>query len=144
MTTFTATSGTLTEVGPQLDAEISLWGSAEEAIIKAGGTPPDAVAITALVDTGASGTSIEPWVVKKLGLTPVGTMPVTTPNSPKPVDCPLYAIRIFFPALKLTWEKVVVAASLEGQKIEGLIGRDFLQHCVMVYIGPSGTWSLSF
>lgn len=83
-------------------------------------------------------------MVKKLGLTPVGTAQVVTPTSDKPVACNQYAIRIVIPVLSVTWEATVIAAELKHQKIEGLIGRDFLQHCVLVYIGKSDTWSLSF
>lgn len=144
MATYTATSPTLQQLGPELDIQVGIWTSAAEAIKKAGGTPPNPVQVRSLIDTGASATTVESWVVKDLGLTPVGAQSVLTPTSDQPVLCPQYAIRMVIPVLNVAWETIVIAADLEGQPIEGLIGRDFLSHCVLVYIGETGTWSLSF
>ena len=94
-----------------------------------------------MVDTGASNTIIQTGVAQQLGLQPVGTMSVNTPNAT--TTCPVYAVRLLLP-------KGVVAvatateAPLQGQNINGLIGRDLLRHGLLVYLGTENQFTLSF
>ena len=67
--------------GPVVNAGVRLTASRSEAVIAAGGTPPQVQVIRALVDTGASLTCIDPQVFVELGLTPTGTVEMNTPST---------------------------------------------------------------
>jgi hypothetical protein len=105
--------------------------------------------LTALIDTGASCTCIDPAIIGALELSPTGSIQVFTPStgdrghataqydaclqiytSPQqaPLEIPLIA---------------VVASELKMHGIDALIGRDVLQHCLLWYNGSSGIFSLA-
>ena len=52
-------------------------------------------------------------------------------------------MRILFPN-NVVVETVVIAAPLQGQHIQCLIGRDVLRHGVFIYTGYTETFTLSF
>lgn len=95
-----------------------------------------------MVDTGASNTVIKTGIAQQLGLQPVGAIPVNTPSSHN-VVLPTYAIRILLPK-NMVAQVTATEAPLQGQNIEGLIGRDLLQHGVLVYLGTENQFTLSF
>ncbi len=95
-----------------------------------------------MIDTGATGTVISEDIVQQLKLNPVGITFINTPSSTN-VQCYEYLIRLLFPNNVVT-ESVVIAAPLQGQHIQCLIGRDILRHGVLVYIGYTNTFTLSF
>jgi hypothetical protein len=86
-----------------------------------------------LVDTGATASAIARGVARKLGLQPVGVIPVNTPSSTGTV-MPLYAVRLLLPN-NIVFETTAIEAQLQGQGIGGLVGRDVLSQAVFVYIG---------
>ena len=59
------------------------------------------------------------------------------------MDCYEYAVRFIFPNNVMA-EGTAIEAPLKGQHIQGLVGRDVLQHGVLVYIGYAGQFTLSF
>jgi len=95
-----------------------------------------------MIDTGATGSVIQEGLAAKLGLQPIGVTQISTPSSTN-VDCYEYAVRFAFPNNVMA-EGTVIEAPLKGQHIHGLIGRDVLQHAVLVYIGYAGQFTLSF
>ena len=52
-------------------------------------------------------------------------------------------MRLLFPN-NVTFETTVIETPLQGQQIRCLIGRDVLSQGVLVYIGYSNLFSLSF
>lgn len=52
-------------------------------------------------------------------------------------------MRLLFPNNVLI-ETTVIAAPLQGQHIQCLIGRDVLRHGVLIYIGYIDSFTLSF
>jgi len=120
-----------------------------DALIAAGQTAPAPIQIRGLLDTGASGTAIDPSVLTALGLTPTGTAQVLTPTTgatPHVVD--QYDVAILIPApngAPLFKQTLPVTASslLAAQGFHALIGRDILGQCVFVYNG-SGFFTLSY
>jgi len=52
-------------------------------------------------------------------------------------------VRLLFPN-RVVVETTAIAAPLQGQHIQCLIGRDVLKHGVFVYIGYTDTFTLSF
>jgi len=108
----------------------------------AGGSVPDPVPIKAMIDTGATGSVLQPEIAQRLGLQPVGAVTISTPSSEN-VPCYQYSVRLLFPDNVIV-EAIVVEAPLRGQLIQCLVGRDVLAHCVLVYTGYINQFTLSF
>ncbi|MGH7441290.1 MAG: aspartyl protease family protein [bacterium] len=59
---------------------------------------PPSVSARALIDTGASGTCIDPSIVAALGIVPKGYQPMLTPSTgSKPHSAPQYDVGILLP-----------------------------------------------
>lgn len=78
---FTTQLPNLQTTGPLVD--IRLWVSipVEEALKKAGSKIPEPVAAKGMIDTGATGSVIQPAIAQQLGLQPVGVVSISTPSS---------------------------------------------------------------
>lgn len=83
-----------------------------------------------MIDTGATGTVIQDNIPAQLGLNPIGVVSINTPSSTN-VECYEYIVRLLFPNNVIV-ETAVIGAPLKGQHIQGLIGRDVLQHGVFI------------
>lgn len=101
------------------------------------------IKILAMIDTGASGTVISHGLADKLGINPVGTTLINTPSSTN-VTCHQFDVQIIFPNNVNMASIVVTEAPLQGQHIQCLIGRDVLQHGVLIYTGYDNSFTLSF
>jgi len=104
---------------------------------------PNPVEITALIDTGASGTAVKPEVIRQLQLTPRGVTNIATPSSAAH-PCNVYDVSLTFANGVIVPVITVIEVPLEGQVIQGLIGRDVLAHGILIYSGYTNTFSLSF
>jgi predicted aspartyl protease len=104
---------------------------------------PNPVEITALIDTGASGTAVKPEVIRQLQLTPRGVTNIATPSSAAH-PCNVYDVSLTFANGVIVPVITVIEVPLEGQVIHGLIGRDVLIHGILIYSGYTNTFSLSF
>ena len=107
--------------------------------------------IRALVDTGASFTSIEPEVLKALNLTPTGTIDIVTPSTGKEVHTTeTYDVDFLIGAgaddIPLSIQNLRIAASelYLKQGIHALIGRDVLKRCILIYNGSMSNFSVCF
>lgn len=142
MPSFTVAVPDLRAIGPIVEIRIAV-PQAVEAIFASSGQPaPSPVSVTAMIDTGASGTVIQAGIAARLGLNPVGVVAINTPSSTG-VLCAQYAVRLIFPN-NVVGEAVVTEAPLTGQHIQGLIGRDVLSQAVLVYIGYTNQFTMSF
>lgn len=103
----------------------------------------EAIKVLAMIDTGASGTVISQGYADKLGISPVGTILINTPASIN-VSCYQFNVQIVFPNNVTISSIVVTEAPLQGQHIQCLIGRDVLQHGVLIYTGYDNSFTLSF
>jgi len=101
------------------------------------------IKLLAMIDTGATGTVISNGVAATLGINPVGITSINTPSSTN-VNCNQFDIRIVFPNNVYFSSIVVIEAPLQGQHIQCLIGRDILQHGVLIYNGNDNSFTLSF
>lgn len=139
----------VSQSGPIVTAFVGVSVPRRTALIAAGRPVPDIVRISGLLDTGASGTAIDPSVLTALGLTPTGTTLVLTPTTgatPQPAE--QYDVGFVIPApngAPLFSQTLPVIASdlLAAQGFHALIGRDILSQCVFVYNG-SGFFTLSY
>jgi hypothetical protein len=101
-----------------------------------------------LVDTGASNTLIDVGLLNQLGLQPTGQVDVSTPSTDgQPVAMLQYDVGLllphsansrFFPTIAVT------GANFQAHGIHGLLGRDVLAHCLVVYDGPANLYALAF
>ena len=117
----------------------------------AAGLPvPQYVTGTFLLDTGASGTCVDPGLVAPLGLTPTGNVQMQTPSTAgTPVTCSLFDISMYIPGTGQTAgfmiEAIpVIEAGLRAQGIDGLLGRDVLDRCTFICNGSAGMFTLAY
>jgi hypothetical protein len=116
-----------------------------------GGAPvPNDVRVSAMVDTGASCTCVDPTVLLALGLSPTGTVPMLTPSTgPTPVDTEQFDVSLRIvsrePGDALVRPTIAVACSeLLFQGFHVLLGRDILQSCLLTYDGLNGSFSFAY
>ena len=96
-----------------------------------------------LVDTGASGSAVDLEIIEKLGLQPTGAISIATPSH-EHHDVLTYDIDLIIEQNQFHLSDVpVFATGLKNQGIHGLIGRDVLQHMLLVYNGYSGDFTLA-
>lgn len=143
MPTITKSSPTLAGEGPLIEVQIGIPKALEEALALTGSPIPSPVTIQMMVDTGASLTMIRTGVAKSLGLSPIGTVKVSTASATG-VPCAQYAVRLGFGSGVSANGKVVEAPFPGGSTLQGLLGRDVLAFGTLIYIGTSGVFSLSF
>ncbi len=103
----------------------------------------NSVRVLAMIDTGATGTVISQGLAKQLNINPVGTMLMHTPSSNN-VLCYQFDVQLVFPNNVNVPSIIVSEAALQGQHIQCLIGRDLLQHAVLIYTGYDNSFTLSF
>ena len=126
--------------------EIQLWvsRSLQEVLRKKGQSIPDPVKVTAMIDTGASGTVVNPSVIQALGIQPVGVTAIKTPSTTAPVLCHQYELAVLFPNNVVIDSCIAVEAPLQGQHIKCLIGRNILAHGVLIYTGYTNYFHIEF
>lgn|SRR5579862_1457989 len=134
-----------------LVATIGVSEPRRAALHAAGQAIPKEIRVTALVDTGASCTCVDPSVMAALGLTPTGMVSIQTPSTggtPHHADQYDVCLRIMtkIPADALYRATIpVVASDLKtSQGFEVLLGRDILQECLLVYDGQRGVFSFAY
>jgi hypothetical protein len=140
--------------GPVVNAYVGVSLARFAALTAEGQDPPPPILIRALIDTGASCTCVEPSVLETLKLTPKGQVPTYTPSTgASPQQCDQYDISLFIPGATAGTTPfngpnlLVIAAtrdSLHPQGIQGLIGRDVLEHCLLQYNGTTASFTLAY
>lgn len=143
MPSFSSTQAALRSEGPLVSLQIVPPQALVQALQASGDPVPQPISATALIDTGASQTSIETGTAAKLGLQPTGIVNVNTPNSTN-VACEAYTVGLIFPNGVGIDGITVIELPLQGQNIECLLGRDVLSQAVLTYVGFSNTFTLSF
>jgi len=139
---FTAQVPNLHVIGPVVEVQVAV-GRVLEGVLTSNGEPiPTPITASAMIDTGATGTVIRQEMPGQLGLNPVGTAMINTPSS-EGVECYEYLVRLFFQN-NVVIETLAIGAPLQGQHIQCLIGRDVLAHGVLIYVGYTNTFTLSF
>lgn len=140
----------LTPAGPIVDAFVGVSQARAAAMLQVQQVVPPVKQIRALIDTGASNTCIDPAVLAELGLTPTGTVAVTTPTTgATPVECNQYDVALVIPApngpaFMVGTIAVTENEFLNAQGFHGLIGRDVLSRCLFGYNGAMGLFTLAY
>jgi hypothetical protein len=137
--------------GPVVNAQINVSEGRRAALEAQGTTVPSPRVVRALIDTGASFSSVEPLVLTALGLTPTGTIDFVTPSTGQnvvttdtyDVDVVIYAGQND-PPLSMPNLRVAACELFLRQGIHALIGRDILSKCILVYNGEVNQFSLAF
>lgn len=142
MPSFTTQLPNLQAMGPLVEMRIWVGTPVEEELKKADRKIPEPVAARGMIDTGATGSVIQPAIARQLGLHPVGVVSISTPSSEN-VPCLQYLVRLIFPNNVIV-EALAIEAPLRGQHIQSLVGRDVLAHGVFVYTGYINQFTLSF
>lgn len=131
--------------GPIVTAYVAVSNPRGQALQAAGQPIPAPVPIQALVDTGASGTCIDPAVLSQLQIPQSGSVMVHTPTTgATPAAAAQYDVALIIPGATsndppLVFETIPVMASQlhQAQGIHALIGRDILSRCVLLYNGTA-------
>ncbi len=134
----------LEAVGPVMEVFVAPSRALTQALRSVGAAIPQPVKVTAMVDTGATGTVVTNRVIQALGLSPVGQASMQTPSTTQPVPVYRYQADIVLPNRVNISNVFVLAAPMQGQHIECLIGRDVLSLGVLVYIGYLNQFTMGF
>jgi hypothetical protein len=104
-----------------------------------------------LIDTGASSTVVDPDLIQGLGLQPTGRTGISTPSTPAGSFhlCDQYDVSLFIPAAVGTGGYFIealpiITTHLRSQGINGLIGRDVLNACTLIYNGSASIFTLAY
>lgn len=134
----------LAATGPVISVSI---GPSRELILALGprmADLPQPHPVTAIVDTGAQTTVLNPDVVARLQLKPVGVAYVNTPTTTVPVQCRRYHVNIYFSDDFVVENVFALEAPMGGQPYQCLIGRDVLHLGKLHYDGPANEFTLQF
>jgi len=132
----------LRQVGPVLEVVFAVPQPIAEQLRTEGKQIP-IIKVLALIDTGATHTSINKKIVDTLGLLPFDVQNFYTANGP--VEQLLYDLGILLPISAPNIISVQApCADLDGQPFQALIGRDVLGMCTLFYNGPDNSYSLHF
>jgi hypothetical protein len=142
MPSFTTQLPDLMAMGPVIDVNLTISSITENFLLKNNKRIPIPVQAVAMIDTGAARTVIRNDIIKKFNLKPVGVTLINTPSSTN-IQCYEYLIRLLLPQTVVV-DAVVIAAPLQGQHIQCLIGRDILKNGIFIYTGYNNSFSLSF
>jgi predicted aspartyl protease len=144
MPSFTNQVANLVHVGPVADISVGTTRSLSATLSAQGQPVPTSVRALAMIDTGAAATVLSPSVVESLELRPVGVAQISTPSTTKPQWVHRYAVDLVFPNGENIHDVMALEAPLGGQRIQCLIGRDVLAHGLLVYLGHTNQFTLSF
>lgn len=99
---------------------------------------PDPFFVKALVDTGARRTLVNDLVWNKLGLKGHGNERVSGVDG-KSISIPISDIRVVLPPGKRIDVQAGMLSKLGSSDWDCIIGRDVLEHVVLLYDGPANT-----
>lgn len=137
-----------TQLGPTIQVLIGLNSLEEKRRHDAKEAIAPAVAVTALIDTGAAGSCLDTTIIKQLGITPTGDGSMLTPSTGStPSKCDQYTIGMAIMKNNIPYSLPmlpVLETDIVGHGIQMLIGRDVLRMCLLVYDGASGLFTLAF
>jgi len=133
----------LAERGPRVPVQVSVHPKVQETLTSTGQAVPSSIGGFALIDTGATITSIDQNAALRLGLQVVGQRTVGTAAGPSERFLYPFSVRLLPFGLDLHCVSGM-GVDLSGQNIIALIGMDLLHQGVLTINGPMGALTLSF
>jgi len=140
----------LQAVGPVMPLQVEIPTALASALQQAGQPIPGPILGFALIDTGASVSAVDVSVVQRLGVQPIG---VTNVGGVTGVaQQPTYPARFVFPGTAFPPIEfgMLLGAPLSGLQPAGLpgplialLGRELLQHFILIYNGPGAMFSVA-
>jgi hypothetical protein len=141
--------------GAIVDILIGLPAAIVQSLRKAGRPIPQPLALRALLDTGAEATCADPTVLAPLviagNLPPTRFLLANVPATGGLTGGTEYqvSLTVLHPSgnvrrslVPRTWD--ILELSLGPLGYQAIVGRDVLERCVLVYDGPSATFTLGF
>ena len=143
MPSVTISNLSLQNDGPILEVHFCIPQQLEQQYVAQGTPIPAPVIVKSLIDTGCFSCIIQDGIPQKLGLVPIGSTTITTPSS-QAHNYYAYFMRMIIPTHNnLSYEGVFIAAPLQGQNIECLMGRDLLANGILIYLGNANQFTPS-
>lgn len=137
--------------GATLELLIGVYLSKRDALRRVNLPVPERIRIVAQIDTGTALSAIDRRVLTGLDLTPLNEVKVRTPTGAEqePSRFDQYVVSIGIDTgegIEALFDNIEVLGTFfaPDEGIQGMIGRDVLEHCLLVYNGPSKTFSLAF
>ena len=133
----------LLQRGPVVQVTLGVGRAIDEQLLQQGVTLPAPVSGLALIDTGATSTCIDDDAAQQLQLPAIDVVTVASASHAS-IQQSVHPVQIEVVGWPITFDAPrAIAAPLRSQGILVLIGRDVLQHTILVYNGPTGSFSLS-
>ena len=134
----------LADVGPRLPVQVAIPDNLAVALTGRGAPLPAPVDGYAVFDTGASVTCVDESILTGLGVSPTGSIDMSTPAGITKANT--YACALHFPARPMPNADpiFVVGTQLQQMGYAVLIGRDFLSNMVLIYDGPGARITFAF
>jgi hypothetical protein len=136
--------------GPLLTVSIGVSLPRASALTAASRPLPPSSQGMFLVDTSASDTCVDPELIRNLGLQPTGRAAISTPSTAgSPHYCDQYDVSLFIPGSTgsgghLVEAIPVVTTHLRSLGFDGLLGRDVLNNCILIYNGSASFFTLAY
>jgi len=127
--------------------QVSVPQELEQLLNSKGQPVPAPITGYALIDTGATMSMVDDHAVEALGVGPVGTATLQTAGGP--LQSALYPVRVVIGVppkqvvLDLTFGRIT-SGPLQKSGLLCLLGRDLLQHVLLVYDGANGRFTVAF
>lgn len=133
----------LLQRGPIVQVSVTVGRAIAQEIVQKGGSVPAPVSGLALIDTGATSTCVDEQAAQQLQLPAIDVVTVASASHPS-TQQNVYPIQIEVVGLPIRVDAPrAVSAPLKAQGLLLLVGRDVLQHTLLVYNGPTGSFTLS-
>ncbi len=144
-------SGAITEHGAVVGVPVGVSKNRAARLQSVGFPLPARIQIRAELDTGSFVTGLPPSVFAQLGIQPFAQIPVRTPSTrpDQPHICEQYDVSLTLVSGggSLYIPSVHVIASddfVPEEEVHGIIGRDVLNRCNFLYLGPERKFNLAF
>jgi len=136
--------------GPLIEVRLDVTRPNRARLARVGQASPAAVRVSALLDTGAESSCIDPTVIARLGIQPVryimSNMPLMSGLQPTReyqvelvIEHPAATTGQFLHIPDLD----MLERDLSGAGAEAILGRDVLAQCVFTYDGLTDSFTLS-
>jgi predicted aspartyl protease len=133
----------LMQRGPCVQVSITLADQIASELIKRQEPVPPPVSGLALIDTGAISSCIDEETAKQMQLPVVNVVSMASASHAS-TKANQYPIKLQIAGIPISFNSTATGAPLKTahQGLIALIGRDLLQHCVLIYNGALGSVSL--